>query len=175
MQMTQRITVGGFAVLGLLAIFVIFYRMLNPVPSFKVAPLPKGTRILTTAEVESILAANFNEIRRVQQIPAPVKADFAALTNQPFEMVNPGQTMSTDAVIPGVPNSRLVFAGISDQTAVVIFEHGGLADSFEATVFFHKGDGGMWGAVLFDGQARDISGLRRAVHDGRFHTWGSPM
>jgi hypothetical protein len=35
--------------------------------------------------------------------------------------MNPGQMMSTDLIIAGVPNKKLVLVGLADQTAVLIF------------------------------------------------------
>jgi hypothetical protein len=126
--------------------FVVVYRSNYVVPPFKVAPLPKSAPALTTAEVEDILSADFSLIRRVQQIPAPVKADYTALANEPFEMVNPGQTRSTDAIIPGVPNKELVLVGLAGSSAVLIFKRGGLFDTTNAAVFSHRGTGGVWTA-----------------------------
>src|SRR5579862_2252415 len=125
----------------------------------KVAPLPKSARALTPAEVEQILSADFRLIRRVQQIPAAVKADYTAVASEPFEMVNPEQTRSTDAVIPGVPNKELVCVGLADDSEVLIFKRGGLYDTTNAAVFSHKGTGGVWTARMNDNSVQDIAAL----------------
>ena len=168
------ITVAVLAGLSLLTTFAVFNRAQSTVPPFEVTPLSKGTRTLTTREVDDLLAANFNIVQRVQQIPAAVKGDYTALANEPFEMVNPGQTMSTDYIIPGVPNKKLVLVGLADQCAVLIFIRGGFADRVNAAVFSHKGTGGMWGAIIEDYTVHDIAALRNAVHNGRFKVLYNP-
>jgi hypothetical protein len=155
----------------LLIVFVVSYRLNRVAPLFKVAPLPKSAPVMTTAEVEGILSANFNLIRRVQQIPAPVKADYAAVANEPFKMVNPGQTRSTDGIIPGVPNKELVFVGLADDSAVLVFKRGGLNDTTNAAVFSHRGIGGVWTARIDDNSVQDIKALRNAIHNRRFEPW----
>jgi hypothetical protein len=94
------------------------------------------------------------------------------LTGNKFEMVNPGHARSTDMIIPGLPNKELVFVGLADQSAVLIFLRGGLADTINLAVFSHKGNGGMWGARIDDYSVHDISGLRDALQKGRFEAWG---
>jgi C4-dicarboxylate-specific signal transduction histidine kinase len=111
----KRILIAALAAVVLLLIFAVFYRSNYVSPRFNVAPLAKGARQLTTAEVEEILTADFNLIRRVQQIPTSVKADYTVLANVPFEMVNPGQRRSTDGIIHGVPNKELVLVGLADR------------------------------------------------------------
>lgn len=167
----KRIIIVTLAALILLIVFAVFYRSSYVPPPFKVAPLPKSAPALTTAEVEDILSADFSLIRRVQQIPAPVKADYTALANEPFEMVNPGQTRSTDAIIPGVPNKELVFVGLAGSDAVLIFKRGGLFDTTNVAVFSHRGTGGVWSARIDDYSVQDIAALRNAVHNHRFEAW----
>ena len=170
----KRITVAVLAGLSLLTVFAVFNRAQSTVPPFEVTPLSKGTHTLKTREVDDLLAANFNIVQRVQQIPGPVKGDYTALANEPSEMVNPGQEMSTDYIIPGVPNKKLVLVGLEDQCAVLIFIRGGYANTVNAAVFSHKGTGGMWGAMIEDYSVHDIAALRNAVHNGRFKAWHNP-
>ncbi len=167
----KRIINATLAALIMLIIFGVFYRSNYVAPPFKVAPLPKGAPALTTAEVEDILSADFSLIRKVQQIPAPVKADYTALANEPFKMVNPGQTRSTDAIIPGVPNKELVLVGLAGSNAVLIFNRGGLFDTTNVVVFSHRGTGGVWCARIDDNSVQDIAALRNAVHNHRFEDW----
>jgi hypothetical protein len=163
--------VGSAAVLISIAGFVVFHRSKHVAPPFEVAPLPKSARWLAPAEVENMLSADFVLIRRVQQVPAAVKADYTALSNEPFEMVNPGQARSTDVIIPGVPNKELVFVGLAGDCTVLMFKRGGLADTTNAAVFSHRGTGGVWTARIDDYSVEDIAGLRRAVHNRRFESW----
>jgi hypothetical protein len=168
--MRKRITIATLAALILIIAFAGFYRSYYVAP-FKVPPLPKAAPALTTAEVEDILSADFNVIRRVQQIPTLVKADYTALAHEPFEMVNPGQKRSTDAIIPGVPNKELVFVGLAGSSVVLVFKRGGLNDTTNVAVFSHRGGGGIWGARINDSSGHDIAGLRIAVHNGQFKAW----
>jgi hypothetical protein len=167
----KLISAAVFASLSLLFVFAVFRRAQNTVPPFEVAPLPKDARILTAGEIDALLAADFDIVHRVQQIPREVKADYTQLTTEPFEMVNPGQAMSTDLILAGVPNKKLVLVGIADECAVLIFIRGGYADTVNAAVFSHKGTGGMWGATIEDYSVHDIPGLRKAVDEGRFKVW----
>ena len=167
----KRIITATLFALVLLFIFAVFYRSNYVAPPFKVAPLPKSAPALTTAEVEDILSADFSVIRRVQQIPAPVKADYTAIANEPFEMVNPRQTRSTDAIIPGVPNKELVLVGLAGSNAVLVFKRGGLFDTTNVAVFSHRGTGGVWSARIDDNSVQDIAALRNAVHNHRFEAW----
>lgn len=161
---------AALAAVVLLLIIAVVYRSNHVAPRFNVAPLPKDARQLTNAEVEEILTADFILIRRVQQIPASVKADYSLLANAPFEMVNPGQTRSTDAIISGVPNKELVLVGLAGNNAVLIFKRGGLSDTTNAAVFSHLGTGGVWGAKI-DDNVQDVAALRNAVHNHRFEAW----
>jgi hypothetical protein len=167
----KRILIAALSAVVLLVIFAVFYRSNYVAPRFNVAPMPKGARQLTTAEVEEILKDDFILTRRVQQIPASVKADYTVIANVPFEMVNPGQTRSTDAIIPGVPSKELVLVGVAGSSAVLIFKRGGLSDTTNAAVFSHKGTGGVWGARIDDDSVQDIAALRNAVHNRRFKPW----
>jgi hypothetical protein len=156
------------AILILLIVALIYVR--NTPPHFKVQPIPNDSPTLTTASVEMLLNSNFRVVRRVQQIPNVVKESFAALSGRPFAMVNPNQDMSTDMMLPGVPNKRLVFLGLSDQTAVIVFEQGGFASSLDAVVFSYARGGGTW-TVTIDNPVQDISDLKRAVDNNRFTTF----
>ena len=155
--------IGIVAALALLIGLIVFHRSNHAALPFEVAPLPKSARALTPAEVENLLSANFTLIRRVQQIPAAGKADYTALANEPFEIVNPGHPRSTDVIIPGVPNKELVFVGLAGDCAVLMFKRGGLADTTNAAVFSHSGTGGVWTARIDDYSVQDIAGLRNAV------------
>lgn len=171
MTSRKQILIAAPTAVVLLLIFAVLYRSNYVAPRFNVAPLPKSARQLTATEVEEILTADFILIRRVQQIPGSVKADYTAIANVPFEMVNPGQERSTDAIIHGVPNKELVLVGLADSSAVLIFKRGGLFDTTNAAVFSHKGTGGIWGARINDNSVQDIAALRNAIHNHRFEAW----
>jgi hypothetical protein len=150
---------------------VLLVRVQNTPMTFNVQQLQNSAPILTTADVEDLLGREFRIVRSVRRIPTVVKQDFSSLTNRPFEMVNPGQQMSTDDILPNVPNKRLVFAGFSDDTAVLVFEVGGFANSLHAVVFWYAKGEGRWGAMLNGYSVHDIDGLRNIVHRGQFVSW----
>ncbi len=173
MKISHRsVFVAAVGAVGILAAFAAFYLFHHAAPPFKATPLSKDARKLTIAEVEEILSANFTEFRTVDEIPRTVKLDYTALTGNKFEMENPRHARSTVVIIPGLPNKELVFVGLADQTAVLIFRKGGIADTINLAVFSHKGNRGMWGVRIDDYSVHDISGLRDALQKGKFEAWG---
>ena len=172
MKISQRsVFVATVGAISVLAAFAALYLTRDAAPPFKATPLLKDAPRLTIAEVEELLRANFTVFHTVEEIPRAVRLDYTALTGNKFEMVDPGHARSTDAIIPGLPNKELVFVGLADQSAVLIFRRGGIADTINVVVFSHKGNGGMWGARIDDYSVRDISGLRDALQKGKFEAW----
>jgi hypothetical protein len=168
----NRVVVSALGALGLLAAISAFYLIHDSAPPFKAKPLSSDTPRLAITEVQEILHADFTEFHTVAEIPRTVRLDYTALTGNNFEMVDPGHARSTDVIIPGLPNKELVFVGLADQNAVLVFRRGGIADTINVAVFSHKRDGGMWGARVGDYSVHDISGLRDAVQKGKFEAWG---
>jgi hypothetical protein len=158
-------------VLGLGAFAIVQNRYSTP--AFRVTPLTERSRTLNATDVQRIVQGDFQIVRRVQQIPTAVQQGFTLLSHDQFSMVNPGQEMSTDMILPGVPNKRLVFAGIGSDTAVVVFEQGGFAGTVHATVFEYSQQGGTWGAMLVDYNVTDLNTLRAVIEKGRYKTWES--
>lgn len=169
-RVSKGILLCGAVVLVAVGV-VLLVRFQNTPLTFSVQQLPNTAPFLMTADVENLLGREFRIIRRVQQVPNVMKQDFSSLTNLPFEMVNPGQEMSTDNILPNVPNKRLVFAAFSDDTAVLVFEVGAFANSLHAVVFWYGKGGGKWGAMLNGYSVHDIDSLRNTVHGGRFVSW----
>jgi hypothetical protein len=126
----HRWKVTGFSAIVLILIvgIILFVHTRSTPRTFNVQPLPKSPRTLTATDVERLLGRDFQLIRDVRQIPTVVRQDFSTLAAEPFQMVNAGQEMSTDMIIPGVPNKRLVFAAVSDDTAVLVYELGGYVE-----------------------------------------------
>jgi hypothetical protein len=79
--------------------------------------------------------------------------------------------MSTDYIIPGVPTRRLVFAGIGEDAAVLVYEQGGYANTFNAVVFSYTGGGRTWIATLDGDSVNDVPTLEAAVESGQFRPW----
>lgn len=163
----RRLIVPASAACVLLALLATFYRTHDVAPTFKVPALPESAPRLTTLEAEKILDGNFKIFRKVQQIPAAVKRDYSAVTHQSLWMVNAGEPVSTDAIIPGVPNKELVLVGLADQSAVLIFNEFGLTGRVRVMVFSHQGNAGVWEATL-ENKGDDVAGLRIALQNGAF-------
>ena len=79
--------------------------------------------------------------------------------------------MSTDYIIPGVPSRRLVFAGIGEDAAVLVYEQGGFANTLNAAVFSYGKGRGAWIATLNGRSVSDLPTLKAAVESGQFRTW----
>jgi hypothetical protein len=158
----------GLAIAACICLASARYLLRDKPPPFKVDPIPSTPRILSTAEVEKILQDAFTVVRKVSLVPDAVKKDYSLIAQQPFRMVNPGQAMSTDAIIPGVPNKALVFAGVSGKHDVLLFEVGGLADSFVVIVASHDSNGGVWSARLKDYSVHDPQSLATAIMRNQF-------
>jgi hypothetical protein len=163
----RRLLIPTGGVIALLAIGCVLSQTRNVAPPFRVPPLPANAPQLTAAEVEKILRANFEVIYRVQQLPAAVKEDYAAVTHQTFRMVNTGEPVSTDAIIPGVPNKQLLLAGVSDQNAVLIYKVFGFTSKVQVMVFSHQEKTGVWTATIEDHTVNDLAELRSALQKGQ--------
>ena len=83
-------------------------------------------------------------------------------------MANAGQQVSTDAMIPGVPNKQLVLVGLSDRTDVVFYTEFGFISWDRLMVFSHKNPVGVWEAEITNHSVDDIPGLRIAMQKGEF-------
>lgn len=79
-------------------------------------------------------------------------------------MVNPGETMSTDYILSGVPNKRLVFAALNKNSAIIVYEQGGFANTLRATILDFK-DLKSWDTTL-DHRIRNLGDLRTALIQG---------
>jgi hypothetical protein len=148
------------------------YRTHAPLPKLNVTPTQKNPPPLAPSEVANLLGMQYRTIRRVEQVPDTLKQSFANLTGIPFRMVNPGKPMSTDYIIAGVPSRRLVFAGIGESAAVLVYEQGGYANSLNAAVFSYSNGGAAWIATLNGRSVSDIATLKAAVESGQFRSWG---
>lgn len=136
-------------------------------------PVPKNAPTLNGADIEKILGVeHFRVIRRIGEIPPVVKESFSNFTKLPFDLADPGEEISTDMIIPGKSSRRLVFLGLSDDSAVLFYEQGGYIDSFNTVIFWFGNGGRGWGATLERAPIpQDISTFRAAVQSGKFHAW----
>lgn len=138
------------------------------VPSLDFGPIPKGAPVLAQLEIESLLADHYTVIRHVRQVPLVLKESFSNVTSLPFDMNNPGDPMSTDAIIHA-PSRQLIFGAVGKQSAILVYEQGSFA-SFPCAVIFSRTGAAAWIAID-DYRPKDIAALRRSVHEARF----SPM
>jgi len=135
------------------------------VPSLDFGPIPKGAPVLAQSEIEHLLADHYTVIRHVRQVPLVLKESFSTVTGLPFDMNNPGDPMSTDVIIHA-PSRQLIFGAIGKQSAILVYEQGSFA-SFPCAVIFSRTGAAAWIAIE-DYTPRDITDLRRSVHEARF-------
>lgn len=69
-------------------------------------PIPKNASAMPDKEPSEILSTDFRIVHRLRYVPAIVKKSFCNVqqcdsSNGEFDMVDPGQTMNTDFVLPG--------------------------------------------------------------------------
>jgi hypothetical protein len=138
------------------------------VPSLDFGPIPKGAPVLAQSEIEYLLADHYTVIRHVRQVPLALKESFSNVTRLPFDMNNPGDPMSTDAIIYA-PSRQLIFGAVGRQSAILVYEQGSFA-SFPCAVIFSRAGAAAWIAID-DYGPKDIAALRRSVREARF----SPM
>jgi len=138
-----------------------------------VTPISKNAVTLNAADIEKILGVEqFRVIRRVKEVPEAIKISFSNITGQPFDLAEPGEVISSDMIIPGKSSRRLVFLGVSSDSAVLFFEQGGFVDTFNTVVFWFGNGGHDWGATLYQGPIpKDILSLKDAVQKGNFRPW----
>ena len=138
------------------------------VPTLDFDPIPKSAPVLTQSEIEDLLADHYTIVRHVRQIPPVLKEAFSNVTGLPFDMNNPGDPMSTDAIIHA-PSRQLIFAAVGKQSAILVYEQGSFA-SFPCAVVFSRTGAAAWIAI-HDHRPKDVAALRRSVHQALF----SPM
>jgi len=161
------------AIAGFLAVAAIsaWFVESRSIPEFNVKAVTKDAPTLNDADIEKILGMeNFRVVRRVRQVPLPVRESFANFSSLPFDLADPGDEISTDLMIPGKSSRRLVFLGLSHDSAVLVYEQGGFVDSCNAVVFWY-GDGGRGWATRLNRRPRDISSLKAVVQKGMFDIW----
>ena len=167
--MIVKLRLGLAIVVIAMSVFaVIFYRAHTPAPTFNVSPIQKNPRALLKSEVENLLGSQFLVVRRVRQVPPALKQSFTNFTGLPFDMNDPGERLGTDFIVPGIPSRRLVFAGVSNNSAVLVYEQGGYATTLNAVIFSYADSGGAWRAILYDRSIDNVLTVKSAVGNGRF-------
>jgi hypothetical protein len=138
-----------------------------------VNPVPQNAATLNGADVEKVLGVEkFRVTRCVKEVPPVVMKSFSNFSQHPFDLANPGEEISSDALIPGRSSRRLVFLAISDDSAVLFYEQGGFYSTFNAVVFWFGSGGHGWGGTLERGPIpHDVSSFREAIQSGNFRPW----
>ena len=126
---------------------------------------------LTDSVAEQTLSKDYQNVYKFRSIPDSVKHSISVINGGEVAMVDPGEEMSTDAILPGVPNNRLIFAGIRNDAAMVIFEHGAFVGSLHAVVISCSGTPSEWAAIIKDRDVKDIPSLQRAIAAHRYTAW----
>ncbi len=139
------------------------------VPSLDFGPIPKGASVLAQSEIENLLADHYTVIRHVRQVPLTLKESFSNVTGLPFDMNNPGDPMSTDAIIHA-PSRQLIFGAVGKRSAILVYEQGSFA-SYPCAVIFSRTGAAAWIAID-DYMPNDLAALRRSIHEGRFRPMG---
>jgi len=138
-------------------------------------PISKSGPMLTLPELDNLINENFVVVSDIGKLPESVKLSFCNIekcnfVGVKFDMVNPGEAMSTDAIFPGIPNKRLRFAAVNDHSAIVFYELGGYVGQLCVTAFdFRKR--ASWGATLGTSRVYSLDQLRTAISGKQFTQW----
>lgn len=132
-----------------------------------VRPVPVNAPHIPAPVLRHLVNADFEVVTNVGYVPFAVKESFCNIekcdyVGVKFDMVNPGDTMSTDYIIEGVPNKRLVFAALNKESAIVVYERGGFFNILRATIIDFK-DGSAWGSELNNYKVKNMHDLRAAL------------
>ncbi len=138
-------------------------------------PLQKGSVTMSLAQLDKLMHENFVIVTDVRKLPEAVKASFCTVEHcnfagVKFDMVNPGEAMSTDYMIPGVPNKRLQFAAMNSDSAIVFYEWGGYGNQFCVMAFDFR-EHTSWGASLKVFHVNTLEQLPTAISNRQFTQW----
>jgi hypothetical protein len=170
----KLILLGIVIVIAASFVLVWWFLGTRSIPDFNAKPVPANAPTLNEADIEKVLGVKqFYVVRRVRQVPNVVKESFSNFTRIPFDLVDPAEQMiSDDMTTPAKSSRRLVFLGLSEDSAILVYEQGGLADVCNIAVFWY-GDGGRgWVATLdYLPIPTNIAALKAVIQKGKFHVW----
>lgn len=140
-----------------------------------VLPIPRGGPTISLPELDKLIREDFVVVTDVRNLPESVKVSFCNIekcnfVGVKFDMVNPGETMSTDYIIPKVPNKQLRFGALNDHSAIVFYKWGGFADQLCVTAFDFR-EHTSWGASLKVFRVNTLDQLRTAISARQFTQW----
>jgi hypothetical protein len=157
------------AALALATVFGLWFVRTHKVPALVFQPIPKAAATLAKSDVENLLAARYEVVRHVRQVPPVLKQSFTNFTSLPFDMNDPGDPMSTDDMI-AAPSRQLIFAAVGKSSTVLVYEQGSFVSYPNVVVFLYGNEPKGWAATL-DHYPRDIPTLQKALRQSRFKTW----
>jgi hypothetical protein len=164
------------ALLGIVAVAVNRYRLKQDTAVSQlyneIASIAKGAPRIPASALGPLASADFMVVTNLRYLPSRVKESFCNVENCnyvgiKFDMVNPGETMSTDYILPGVPNKRLVFAALNKDSAIVVYEKGGYANLLCTTILDFR-DGRAWDTTLNSYSIRNLHDLRVALTQEKY-------
>ena len=137
-----------------------------------VRPVPVDAPHISAPALRQLVNADFEIVTNLGSVPSAVKESFCNIekcdyVGVKFDMVNPGDTMSTDYMIEGVPNKRLVFAALNKESAIVVYERGGFFNILRATIIDFR-DGSAWGSALNNYKVKNMHDLRAALAEQEY-------
>src|SRR5262249_40631741 len=118
-----------------------------------------------SAEASKALAADFELIRRREDLPASIQPAFKDPKDRRWAIANPGQPFNaTDVVVDPWPMQRMIFAGKSSDAVFVYYEQGGRGYSLAVVGFSPDKAEPLW-KVYCSGRARanDLAELREML------------
>ncbi len=164
------------ALLGIVALGVHRHRVNQATTASQLyndtAPIPKGAPRISASVLRWVASADFSVVTDLRYLPTRVKESFCNVEDcnyggTKFDMVNPGETMSTDYILPGVPNKRLVFAALNRDSAIVVYERGGYANLLRTAILDFR-DGKTWDTTLNSHSIRNLPELRVALSQEKY-------
>src|SRR5579863_2663533 len=155
MKSVTKAVLLSFAIIAVIAVSLTIYINYYSTPHFDFAPIQRNATSLTQQDVELVLGKHFKRLRRVRQIPPTIKQSFTNVTDVPFRMSDPGGPMSTDDLTSGAPSTRLIFTGLADNSAILLYEQGGFVD-YEVLMILSFSDHGSAWVVSLDHNVKDL-------------------
>jgi len=137
-----------------------------------IRPIPRNAPSIPAPVLSQLVNADFKVVTDLRYVPSAVKDSFCNIEQcnymgVKFDMVNPGDTMSTDYIIERVPNKRLVFAALNKESAIVVYERGGFLTFRRATILDFR-DGSAWASTLNNPNVRNMRDLRAALAEEKY-------
>jgi hypothetical protein len=170
MKISLKIASGVLvlALLGIVSIAVHLHRRKQLAAASElyndIAPISKGAPRISVSVLRQLTSEDFTVVTDLRYLPSQVKKSFCNVEDcnyhdTKFDMVNPGERMSTDYILPGVPNKRLVFAGLNNDCAIIVYELGGYVPFLRAAILDFR-DGQAWDTTLNSYSIKNLTDLR---------------